>query len=714
MIRWLKQPGNLAGVVLGLAPLVYLLRYVAEHYTAFPRLDWATRSLPVAIATSEGRLTWDMLFTPYSGHLTPLSHLLTAAVTLTTRWNLAVETVVILTIAVGTFAALMALAWQAEPRALPLVVFPAALVYFSVQQNANWLLGYNGVWFMTQALTLAAVLVVRRDGRWALPVVLMLAVCATFSHGQGFLVWPLLVLSLVLRPTRRPWPYFAVIGLGAVAVFAYLNTAGVVVGETESTAAPSVMLGSPLAAGRFALAMIGNMFSSEHVGGAVWVGTWVLALTVLNLAVIALGDRDWRFFRLWLPVAGYSVLTMLLIGASRGGAIGETAALNAWYITPTGFFWVGLIVSGVIVIVRARGGFVWWRYGAALANLVVAAGLAVLYVPGNVASLAREIEQFRSFEERCYLRFLYIQDSVAVNNEPDCKLWDIGQFNELAYFELALFADFPADNLLGATYDVGDPVVVMGERGWENWQIGRWLLDGVPDDYQHHITPTLPESIYGGQPTLPNYVTDTDALTATLAETDAFWTVQRAGTAPLGRSPFVALTDHLPTRFTYTTRQDVAFTVTRYQRLDLVTDDPVTFGDQFRLVGYSPLEGRLDACGTVTVRSFWETDRDDLIDGYSATMTLDRITGLGVWDYETVARADSQLSLTPTGSWQPGESYLDERRLEVPCELLPGDYALRLGVYDYRDGVRLIPARDGEASPAAVDLAEIETITVGE
>ncbi len=714
MIRWMKQPGHVAGVVLGLTPLVYLLRYIADYATAFPRLDWATRSLPVAVAASEGRLTWDMLMTAYSGHLTPLSHLLTAVVAATTRWNLMVETVVILLIAVGTFAALMALAWRVEQRALPFVVFPAALLYFSVQQNANWLLGYNGVWFMVQALVLGAVLLVQRSERWALPLALVLAFIATFSQGQGFLVWPLLVLSLALHPARRPWPYLTVIGLAVVAVFAYLNATGVTFGEAEAITEPTVSLGSPLAAVRFALAMIGNMFSSRHVGGAVEVGALALALTALNLGVLAFGDRDWRFFRLWLPVAGYSVLTTLLVGTSRGGAVGETAALNAWYITPTGFFWVGLVVAGVIVIVRAGDRFVWWRYAAALVNIGVAVYLAALFVPSNIASLEREIEQFRVLEERCYLRFLYIQDVVAINDEPDCKLWDIGQFNELAYFELALFADYPSDNLLGSTYDVGDPVIVVGETGWENWQVRRWLLDGVPDDAQYHITPTLPESIYGGEPTLPNTVTDEDALAETLVSENAFWTVHRIDVVLPELSLFAALTDHLPTRFTYTTREDVAFTVTRYQRLDLVTDDPVNFGDQMRLVGYSPLEGRLDACGTVTVRSFWETERDDLIDGYSATMTLDRITGPGVWDYETVARADSQLSLTPTGSWEPGERYLDERRLDIPCALPPGEYALRLGVYDYRDGVRLIPSRDDEAFPTELDLAALEMITVGE
>ncbi|MEM6529272.1 MAG: hypothetical protein AAF653_13320 [Chloroflexota bacterium] len=144
-------------------------------------------------------------------------------------------------------------------------------------------------------------------------------------------------------------------------------------------------------------------------------------------------------------------------------------------------------------------------------------------------------------------------------------------------------------------------------------------------------------------------------------------------------------------------------------RLDIDDSNPVQFGESIQMIGWTSLDNRLQPCTAVTVRSFWEAD-SALMDGFSATLTLDRLTGTGQWDFETVVRADSQLTLTATNLWEPGTPYLDERALQLPCDLPAGDYALRLGVYNYRDLDLLPPLVDDAALDA--DFATLETVTV--
>jgi hypothetical protein len=88
------------------------------------------------------------------------------------------------------------------------------------------------------------------------------------------------------------------------------------------------------------------------------------------------------------------------------------------------------------------------------------------------------------------------------------------------------------------------------------------------------------------------------------------------------------------------------------------------------------------------------------------------VTGDGLWDFETIARSDSQLTLTPTNDWQPGELYLDERTLDVPCDLPPGEYTIRAGVYNYRDNVRLTPSAESQTFHPELNMADLQMLVV--
>ena len=43
----------------------------------------------------------------------------------------------------------------------------------------------------------------------------------------------------------------------------------------------------------------------------------------------------------------------------------------------------------------------------------------------------------------------------------------------------------------------------------------------------------------------------------------------------------------------------------------------------------------------------------------------------------------------PTTDWHPGDVIVDEHQLQIPEDAQPGEYALEIGLYDWRDGHRL-------------------------
>jgi hypothetical protein len=50
----------------------------------------------------------------------------------------------------------------------------------------------------------------------------------------------------------------------------------------------------------------------------------------------------------------------------------------------------------------------------------------------------------------------------------------------------------------------------------------------------------------------------------------------------------------------------------------------------------------------------------------------------------------------PTLGWAPGEVISDALTIDIPADLPPGDYRLRLGWYDPATGVRVLLAEGGE------------------
>ncbi len=74
-------------------------------------------------------------------------------------------------------------------------------------------------------------------------------------------------------------------------------------------------------------------------------------------------------------------------------------------------------------------------------------------------------------------------------------------------------------------------------------------------------------------------------------------------------------------------------------------------------------------------------------------------------DGTVVAGFDSRpgRGALPTNRWQPGWRVLDEYEIALPADLPPGEYDLRIGLYQ-PDGTRL------PATPEGINLGRIEIL----
>ncbi|MEM6529271.1 MAG: hypothetical protein AAF653_13315, partial [Chloroflexota bacterium] len=384
-----------------------------------------------------------------------------------------------------------------DRQIFPFVLFPASLLFFSVQQNLNWIIVYHGVWFHVQFLILlAATLVIfTRNQRNGLIAALVLTVIATFSHGAGAVGWGVLLLAMLFNGYRRPAHYAAWLVTALVAVSIYIAVSGVgIITQPEDDIA-NIDVSNIGGAIVHALVIIGSPFSGDRVTTGIVIGAGAAILLLLSLAVLYFSGQRGAYFRLWLPVMAYTAGTALLIGLARNSqSFGWHSALNSYYTTVTNFFWIGFVVAVALLIARVMTRQTWWNYSAMLANLIFCAGLLVLFVPSHTTKLDKLWDRTRFEHEGCFMRILYLQDKPRIQLEDqDCELISQDAINHLSLFNLGMMAHKTPVNILPPTFNAETPVLIEGDTGWGNYNVEKWLLDGVDE---LHITPTAPDSPY--------------------------------------------------------------------------------------------------------------------------------------------------------------------------------------------------------------------------
>ncbi len=143
----------------------------------------------------------------------------------------------------------------------------------------------------------------------------------------------------------------------------------------------------------------------------------------------------------------------------------------------------------------------------------------------------------------------------------------------------------------------------------------------------------------------------------------------------------------------------------RWALFSLPRNTQADLGGQFRLLGQSIRE--LEHPHRLEVRLYWEAAARPDFD-YSAFVHLTDVTGVLLSQDDHGPGADRGY---PPTSWLVGDVVRDIHSLPLPEALLPGDYRLRVGLYNWQTGTRL-----PMYSPPGRELPEatLETpITIG-
>lgn len=381
--------------------------------------------------------------------------------------------------AVGTLLLLARMLPRTVPRRLRAgLVVLFAMLLFAPKGLHNYAYGMSGVaWFSANLATVAAL---HSAHRGRVPVALILGLLGCLCYGNGFAVWPALLVLLVLRRSRW-WP--AAAALGALCTLAWFS---LLRGRSEQPlgAEPESIYGTV----GTALTTLGGLSSSSLTSELpLLVGALIVVVAVGLAADLARrhrgpaqaaaparsdepgrpADAELDALAPWLALAVFGVASAVLVGLSRAGfqsgGSGRYASIAA------------LGTAAAVTIVAARSGRVSTRLTAAglLATALVAgsagartaAEVRATYPYFSLLAIAVRVEVPQAVPE------LPFEESVlpklqALGSYPFDRRLDIGCGYRLGDgVDLSRVSRFPSGSALETTGTAGVVDAVKQERG---------------------------------------------------------------------------------------------------------------------------------------------------------------------------------------------------------------------------------------------------------
>ncbi len=430
------------------------------------------------------------------------------------------------------------------------------------------------------------------------------------------------------------------------------------------------------------------------------------------LAAIGLGFLPWLvvFLQVLLIARPYGVTY-----AEETSAEGLLSIYNAMQIRPLGFG-LFLLVAGLVVPVAAlltrralaTGRLMRWRgawpqlflllvNGLALALVIVANTRFTVMTPRNLSIILPGL--------------VILPALVLAVLQPRLRWVAVVLIAVPALLNpVSFMSNGPFSGLLAAVqqdYVPADRVLLnLGEAWWRNGVYHDYLVDRLPGESPESSVISLPQLAddHGVFDPSPDFTMFDAAL---VDGADHVWLVDRGADDRVE----TAYRDRLAESYLLLETRALSgethgtLMLYEYRRLPEATTD-IRLGDEATLFHWT-LTGSVDvaACQTITVETWWRAERQP-DDNYSMTLVLADETGVGI------TRNDGEPAGVLTRQWQAGQTYLDTRSLQVPCDVAPGEYLLLVGWYDY-DTLEALPAVASDGAPMG-GLTYLTTLHVAE
>jgi hypothetical protein len=204
-----KNTLDLALFLIGLLPAVLIVRLISQYGVSVPfGDDWSL--VPLFAKWFDHKLTFADLFQQHNEHRVFFPKLIYLAFAQFTHWNIRAEMFFSVFLCAVTSACTYVLLRQSVPGSRRKHLFLWAIInllIFSPAQAGNWFWGFQLQIFIPNVCLTAALVVL---GSKLTPTVKLsaaaaLAIVASFSFGNGLLLWPALAVCLWFRPQTRLW-----------------------------------------------------------------------------------------------------------------------------------------------------------------------------------------------------------------------------------------------------------------------------------------------------------------------------------------------------------------------------------------------------------------------------------------------------------------------------------------------------------------------------
>ena len=690
-IQWIGESLNLVLLVGILIPVYFVILFIRTYALSVPFSDQWEVNGKIAVRVSRGEFPLDDVLTPINGHIPLPTHLVTVISAYLFDWSPRTETFLSPVLAAANLILIVLLFRKYHPGLIRVLIIPFAAITFSLYQMDVWIYSENNAWLFASFFILMSLSAVYHFPPGVKPLIAAAAFmfCATFSLGSGLAMWFFVPVILWIRGYRRAYAFILWAVIAVLALFLFFSARD----EAATTELSSTGLSDLPQMIRFFFSIIGSLLSLHifEPDFSFPIGLVGTALVLMNLWFLWRRTRNLdRLFPI-LALPGYALGTAALITLSRFHSSIE-ASLATRYTAATGMFWMGVIASMVMVIdeIRRDDRRVSPLYRNLLrVNLMVGVLMIPLFLQANFVILQlMQTEYSRTLAyshnapliaDHCVLNYPLLRDDSCLRSFPFEGGTGAYYVNRLAAYRLTVFDEQERGFILPGTSD--SPVIIETPTIWINLYIQDTLLNQMPDSQVLHIAPDaknefdvpLPRDVYS------SVAIDSNEIEDFAGDSAQVWSIR----AEESMENDAVLRETLISRGYVPVNVPIAdarfagarLVITRFQRPPEDLHEHYHFGENISLQAWS-LDGNPRACDLMTVQSWWTSNAIPDFN-YSATFVV-------VSESEDViVRVDGELAAIPMTSWDLEALYLDERRLELPCDVPPGKYDLLLGIYDY-------------------------------
>ncbi|MDX2076368.1 MAG: hypothetical protein SFZ02_08040 [bacterium] len=470
------------GMILGVIPLVLFITFVLTYGTSeFPYGDANVTSAHIAIKTHDNTLTLSDLFTPHNGHRIVFTHLITALLTPTTRWDNTYEILVNVVLGLLNTGLLILIFKHHAPREWGYMVFPIALFTLSVDQALSWLGGVQSAFHFALFFTLLAILALQQFAHkplYALTFAIISAYCASFSTANGLTAWGVIIVAMVGMGYRQRWHYALILIMAIICAILFFHG-----NISTGGAMGQVVIPPPVIFIQYTLTMLGRPFINDSTIAPLLGFIGIALFFIVSICLWRDGQK--KVVGIGAGLAVFSLGTAGLIALTRHHFFGMNSALLEHYqqaITP---FWIAIFAMltlmkkrvAVVLMVMLIGahGMMLMNNWDTLEWQVYGKNGAVIHTP-----LTQIAEQ-----GACFAQFPFHPNYDCFGAYPP---YDYAfAMSQIAIRGLSGYADIPITNRLIDW--AGEKIILVEDRAWKAVQKAHFWLNGISQNDIFYIVP---------------------------------------------------------------------------------------------------------------------------------------------------------------------------------------------------------------------------------